>query len=169
MKKIHFGFQYLFLFFIIASCAGSRPPVRVVPKPASKVSAPDPDEKVKSQSRPLPDSTRYVRGPLISSESREIEKETLLIKPSREQGPVDLKTDKFTVQVGAFRDKDNVMMLARRLEVIFDYVNIIEYKDDNMVTLYRLHVSKTTALDEARKMEEKLIDLGFTGAFILRF
>ncbi len=80
----------------------------------------------------------------------------------------DLKTGEFTVQVGAFKDKINVDTLARRLRVIFDYVNITEYPDEDRGILYRLHVSKTTTLDKAGEMEKMLQNMGFTGAFIVR-
>jgi rare lipoprotein A len=80
----------------------------------------------------------------------------------------NLKTGEFTIQVGAFKDKKNATRLARRLKVIFEYVNIIEYINENKVTLYRLHVSKTTTLTKAGEMEKRLEDMGFTEAFIVR-
>lgn len=92
--------------------------------------------------------------------------------PKKNSSPVlevkNLKTGEFTIQVGAFKDKNNATRLARRLKVIFKYVNIIEYLDENKVTLYRLHVSKTTTLGKAGEMEKKLEDMGFTEAFIVR-
>lgn len=80
----------------------------------------------------------------------------------------EIEKGEFTVQIGAFKDKNNARRLADRLKVIFDYVNITKYMDENTVTLFRLHVSKSTTLTQAGKLEKKLEDMGFTGAFIVR-
>jgi rare lipoprotein A len=108
-------------------------------------------------------------GPVkITALGKEIEKKVSNKKSSPVLEVKNLKTGEFTIQVGAFKDKKNATSLARRLKVIFKYVNIIEYLDDNKVTLYRLHVSKTTTLGKAGEMEKKLEDMGFTEAFIVR-
>jgi rare lipoprotein A len=79
----------------------------------------------------------------------------------------ELNTGEFTVQVGAFSERNNAERLADRLRVIFDYVNILEYMDKDK-TLFRLHVSKSKSLAEAGEKEKKLEDLGFKSAFIVR-
>jgi rare lipoprotein A len=74
----------------------------------------------------------------------------------------------FTIQIGAFEDKENAHRIASRLNVIFDYVNIAVYVDENRRTLYRVHVSKSDTLTQAGEFEKKLEDMGFSEAFIVR-
>jgi rare lipoprotein A len=80
----------------------------------------------------------------------------------------DLKKGQFTIQVGAFEDKENALKLADRLRVIFDYVNVATYMDENRRTLYRVHVSKSETLTQAGHIEKRLEDMGFDKAFIVR-
>lgn len=80
----------------------------------------------------------------------------------------DLKEGDFTIQVGAFKDKNNALRLADRLKVIFDYVNISKYIDKDDITLFRVHVSKSHTLTQAGEIEKRLEDMGFTEAFIVR-
>jgi rare lipoprotein A len=80
----------------------------------------------------------------------------------------DFETGEFTVQVGAFRDKNNALKLAERLRADFDYVNIMEYEDTDNRIFFRVHVSRTTTLVKAGEMQKRLEDLGFTEAFVLR-
>ncbi len=80
----------------------------------------------------------------------------------------ELETGEFTIQVGAFKDESNAIRLADRLRVIFDYVNISQYVDENKNVLFRLHVSKSNTLAQAGEFEKRLEDMGFTGAFIVR-
>lgn len=80
----------------------------------------------------------------------------------------DFETGEFTVQVGAFKDKNNALNLAERLKADFDYVNIMEYSDKDHQVFFRVHVSKSTALSRAGEFKKKLEDMGFTDAFILR-
>ena len=95
-------------------------------------------------------------------------------KLKSESGPTplvemkDLQKGKFTIQVGAFKDKDNALRLADRLKVLFDYVNISKYTDENNKVLFRLHVSKSNTLNKAGEIEKRLEDMGFSGAFIVR-
>ncbi|MBW1766788.1 MAG: septal ring lytic transglycosylase RlpA family protein [Deltaproteobacteria bacterium] len=79
----------------------------------------------------------------------------------------DLKKGEFTIQVGAFQDSRNALRLADYLKVVFDYVNITMYVDENRRTLHRLHISKSKTLVEAKLIEKRLEDMGFTGAFIV--
>jgi rare lipoprotein A len=78
-----------------------------------------------------------------------------------------LKKGEFSIQVGAFQDKDNALKLATRLRVIFDYVTIVKYLDQDGRTLYRVWVSRSETLTQAGKIEKKLEDMGFTKAFIV--
>ena len=74
----------------------------------------------------------------------------------------------FTIQIGAFEDKENAHRIADRLNVIFDYVNITVYVDERKRTLYRVHVSKSDTLTQAGEFEKKLEGMGFSEAFIVR-
>lgn len=80
----------------------------------------------------------------------------------------DLQQGLFTVQVGAFLERENALNLAKRLRVLFDYVNITVYVDEKKRTLHRVHVSKSTTLRAAGKNERDLEEMGFEGAFIVR-
>ncbi len=78
------------------------------------------------------------------------------------------KEGEFTVQIGAFKNKETARNLADRLKVIFDYVEIKAYQNKDNKTLYRIFVSKSETLNKAQVNEKKLEDMGFTGAFIVR-
>jgi len=79
----------------------------------------------------------------------------------------DLARGNFTVQVGAFRERENALRLANRLKVLFDYVHITVFQTPDGISVYRLRVSKSPTLQEAGKMEKKLEDMGFEEAFIV--
>jgi rare lipoprotein A len=79
----------------------------------------------------------------------------------------DMEIGEFTIQVGAFRSKDNALRLADRLKVIFDYVDTIVYHDKDKGTIYRVRVSKSTTLTKAGVIEKRLENIGFEEAFIV--
>ncbi len=80
----------------------------------------------------------------------------------------DLRSGEFTVQVGAFLERKNAMDLAKRLGVIFKHVQVTVYIDEQERTLHRVRVSKSNSLDAAGKIEKKLAEMGFEGAFVVR-
>jgi rare lipoprotein A len=80
----------------------------------------------------------------------------------------NLNKGPFTVQVGAFSEKQNAVRLANRLKILFDYVTVTAATDENRRRLHRVHVSKSETLGRAGRMEKQLEDMGFTGAFIVR-
>jgi len=80
----------------------------------------------------------------------------------------DFETGEFTVQVGAFTDKNNALILAERLKADFGYVNIMEYTDKENRIFFRVHVSRSTTLVRAGEFKKRLEDIGFSEAFILR-
>jgi rare lipoprotein A len=80
----------------------------------------------------------------------------------------DFETGEFTVQVGAFRDKNNANSLAERLRTKFDYVNVMEYFNEGNQVFFRVHVSRSTSLAKAAGFEKALEEMGFTEAFVLR-
>ncbi|MDY7034975.1 MAG: septal ring lytic transglycosylase RlpA family protein [Thermodesulfobacteriota bacterium] len=80
----------------------------------------------------------------------------------------DLQKGIFTIQVGAFQNRANAFELADRLRVIFDYVNVALYVNEDRNTFYRVHVSKSQTLTQAGAIEKKLEKMGFKEAFIVR-
>lgn len=86
-------------------------------------------------------------------------------KPVVEIG--DLSLGEFTVQVGAFKSKENALRLSDRLKVIFNYVDVEMYGEENNEPIYRVRVSKTKTLTKAEKMEKKLESMGFDEAFVV--
>ncbi|MGD9161994.1 MAG: septal ring lytic transglycosylase RlpA family protein [Desulfobacteraceae bacterium] len=91
-----------------------------------------------------------------------------IIALRKDQIDPGIKEGIFTIQVGAFGEQANAERLAEKLGILFDYINITEYKDENNKRYYRLHVSKSYTLDSATEIEKKLEDMGFTEAFIVR-
>lgn len=79
----------------------------------------------------------------------------------------DLERGNFTVQVGAFRERENALRLAKRLKVLFHYVHITVLKTPEGIPLYRLRVSRSTTLKQAGEIEKKLEDMGLEEAFIV--
>jgi len=80
----------------------------------------------------------------------------------------DLNQGEFTIQVGAFKDRKNALTLADRLKVLFEYVDIQSYEDEDEGTIYRVRVSKAKTLIKAGENEKRLESMGFEGAFIVR-
>ena len=79
----------------------------------------------------------------------------------------DFRKGKFSIQVGAFENKDNAIRLGDRLRVIFHYVTITTYVSPQDKTLYRVRVSLSNDLIGANKMVDKLKYLGFSETFIV--
>ncbi|RLC28061.1 MAG: septal ring lytic transglycosylase RlpA family lipoprotein, partial [Deltaproteobacteria bacterium] len=80
----------------------------------------------------------------------------------------DFNKGKFTVQVGAFRSRQNALKLVDRLKVIFDYVDVAVSGPDLGRKLYKVRVSRTNSLKKAGKIEKKLESMGFEAAFVVR-
>jgi rare lipoprotein A len=80
----------------------------------------------------------------------------------------DFESGEFTIQVGAFQDKNNAEKIAERLRVIFNFVQVTIHLDDNRRTLHRVHASKSKTLAQAEKVEKRLEAMGFKAAFIVR-
>ncbi|MBW1667462.1 MAG: septal ring lytic transglycosylase RlpA family protein [Deltaproteobacteria bacterium] len=74
----------------------------------------------------------------------------------------------FAIQVGAFLEKGNALHLAERLRAIYDYVDVSIYIDESRTKLYRVRVSRAKSLTSAAQIEQKLEDMGFEDAFIVR-
>lgn len=82
----------------------------------------------------------------------------------------DLRNGEFTVQVGAFENKENALRLADRLKVIYDYVNVTPPYEDPRTKkiLHKVHVSKSKSLEQAGEIEKKLEGMGLRNVFIVR-
>ncbi|OPX37044.1 MAG: hypothetical protein B1H11_06460 [Desulfobacteraceae bacterium 4484_190.1] len=79
----------------------------------------------------------------------------------------DLNTGVFTIQIGAFKNKNNAFMLLSRLKVIFDYVQVTTQHNKDEGTIYKVWVSKSNTLLKAEEIEKKLEAMGFEQAFIV--
>ena len=73
----------------------------------------------------------------------------------------------FTIQVGAFQEKQNALQIADRLRVLFDYVRVEEYEDAGAHKLYRVWISKSETLQQAKLIEKRLEEMGFREAFVV--
>jgi len=79
----------------------------------------------------------------------------------------DMNRGEFTLQVGAFKEKDNALRLADRLKVIFNHVELSVYDDNLKRRIYRVWVSRSKTLTKAGEIERKLEAMGFEEAFIV--
>ena len=77
------------------------------------------------------------------------------------------KKGEFTVQVGAFKYRENALRLADRLKVIFDIVEVAAHEDAAKGSLYRVRVSREKTLAKAGEIEKRLEEMGFEQAFVL--
>jgi rare lipoprotein A len=79
----------------------------------------------------------------------------------------DLNKGAFTIQVGAFQEKKNALQIADRLKILFDYVRVEEYEDAGAHKLYRVWISKSDTLQQAKLIEKRLEEMGFREAFVV--
>ena len=99
---------------------------------------------------------------------------TLAIRYGERWHPVEAYVDSgatysvFTVQVGAFVNRESARDLARRLGVVFDHVEVTRFVDEQNRVLHRVRVTRSSSLDEASKREEQLEEMGFVGSFVVR-
>jgi len=80
----------------------------------------------------------------------------------------ELRTGAFTIQIGAFSDKNNALEVADRLGRVFDYIHVAVQRGNGDKALYKVHVSKSETLSKAGQVEKKLREMGFTEAFVVR-
>lgn len=81
--------------------------------------------------------------------------------------PLNFASEIFTVQVGAFSDISNAEKLAARLKVVFSPIEISPYVSSDGSKLYRVWVGKVKNLEEAKKLEKQLGEIGFERGFII--
>ncbi|MBL7179546.1 MAG: septal ring lytic transglycosylase RlpA family protein [Desulfobacterales bacterium] len=80
--------------------------------------------------------------------------------------PVDFYKGNFTVQVGAFSDRENAEKLKLKLDKEYKNTHITTY-NDGQETFYRVRVGRCSTLEQAGKYEEIMIQRGFEGAFAI--
>ena len=72
----------------------------------------------------------------------------------------------FTIQVGAFTDKENALRLKNTLASAYKDAHIVTY-ENNVGTFYRVRVAKCTTLDQARRYEKILEADGYPDAIVV--
>ncbi len=82
---------------------------------------------------------------------------------------LNFKVGEFTVQIGAFQNKENALRLAQRMKTQYVYVNITPSVDGDNQLWYKVLVSKTTTLERAAEIQRDIEKLGFSDAFVVRF
>ncbi len=78
--------------------------------------------------------------------------------------PIDFNTGDFTIQVGAFINRENADRLKEKLSETYKNVHISVY-DNGVEIFYRVRVGICHTLEKAEEYEKALIQEGFEGAF----
>ena len=82
--------------------------------------------------------------------------------------PEDLDRGNFSVQVGAFGNRENALKLASALHQTYKSAEVVPcYSPRNRQTLYRVVVGKSTSLKTAETFENALRSGGFPDAFTI--
>ncbi len=76
----------------------------------------------------------------------------------------DYFTGNFSVQVGAFQNRDNAVTLRDKLAALHSEAHIAVHNDGGQ-TFYRVRVGRFNNLDKVMAVEQNLIDSGYSGAF----
>ncbi len=85
---------------------------------------------------------------------------------SRSYVPTDYYKGDFTVQIGAFADRNNAERLKQKLDLTYKNAHITIYNNGDE-TFYRVRVGRCSTLEQAIEYENKLIENGFEGAFAI--
>lgn len=80
--------------------------------------------------------------------------------------PANYYLGEFTIQVGSFKEKINATNLVKRLGAHYNNVYISLYKT-GAHTFYRVRVARCTTLEEAREIEQELVQDGYPEAIIV--
>jgi rare lipoprotein A len=80
--------------------------------------------------------------------------------------PVDYYKGDFTIQVGAFSDRNNAERLRKKLDEKYINAHITTY-NDGYNTFHRVRVGKFSSLEQAEKSEGYMIQNGFEDAFAI--
>ena len=80
--------------------------------------------------------------------------------------PGNYDTGNFTIQVGAFTVRENAERMKSQMGKTYQNAHIVTYQAGGQV-FYRVRVSKTDSLKQAKKFEAALVARGFTDAFVV--
>ncbi len=78
--------------------------------------------------------------------------------------PVDCFNGNFTVQVGAFQNRDNALRLKEELARAHSNAHVVVHDDGNK-TLYRVRVGRYDSLTQVMAAEKRLVENGYPKAF----
>jgi len=81
--------------------------------------------------------------------------------------PGDYSVGDFTVQVGAFKDKENAVRLRNKLAPAYEDAHIVLYESPEGSTFYRVRVGRCEKLDKAREHEKMLEAVGYSDAMVV--
>jgi rare lipoprotein A len=79
-----------------------------------------------------------------------------------------LQTGLFSVQVGAFLNRNSAKSLAEKLKVLFDDVTVTMHSANDGKIVHRVRVSRARSISEAERIERRLTAMGFADAFVVR-
>jgi len=80
--------------------------------------------------------------------------------------PIDYYKGDFTVQIGAFVDRDNAERLKQKLDLTYKNVHVTTF-NNGYETFYRVRAGRCSTLQKAIEYETFLIKEGFKGAFAI--
>jgi rare lipoprotein A len=80
--------------------------------------------------------------------------------------PGDYYSGDFTIQVGAFKDKQNAENLRDKLALTYQNAHIAVHEGTHG-TFYRVRVGRSDRLDRAREYEKTLENAGYTDAMVV--
>ncbi len=78
--------------------------------------------------------------------------------------PIDFFSGTFSVQVGAFQDRNNAERLRNNLSSIYKDTYISPFYNGND-TFYRVRVGRFSSVDQVMNTERILVENGYSGAF----
>ncbi|MDI6687628.1 MAG: septal ring lytic transglycosylase RlpA family protein [Desulfobacterales bacterium] len=78
--------------------------------------------------------------------------------------PIDYYKGDFTIQIGAFTNRNNAERLKQKLDLTYKNAHIMIF-NNGTETFYRVRVGRCSTLQQAIEYENKLIENGFKGAF----
>ncbi|MCF8069646.1 MAG: septal ring lytic transglycosylase RlpA family protein [Desulfobacterales bacterium] len=82
--------------------------------------------------------------------------------------PVDLNSENLTIQVGAFKEKDNAIRFKEQLENKYKNVHVTAYDSRRLdMKLYGVRIGKCSSLKQAHEYKAILIENGYQGAFTI--
>jgi rare lipoprotein A len=80
--------------------------------------------------------------------------------------PKSYQIGDFTIQVGAFREKENAERLLKILDKSYNNAHVSDFNDGKDL-LHRVRVGKCSTLEKAKEYESVMIEKGFKGAFVV--